>query len=967
MTSSRRSWRPSVSPWLAVLLLGVAATRPLAQQQQIVPGSNVNMLSGTTFPDGDPYLQRQNEPSSAVSTRNPSRILGGSNDYRTVDLPGPLDPIRGEKMNADAWAGLFKSFDGGQTWKSTLLPGYPQDTSAEGTSSPIHGHHAATDAVVRAGTNGMFYYAGLAFDRGDNAPSTIFVARYMDLNNLEAGDPIAYLDTRVVDRDTGVRFLDKTALATDVPRTSARCTFVVNVPGGEPEPQDIPAGNVYVAYTAFTGSGANQRSAIMFSRSTDCGITWSPARNLSVGSNLVQNAQIAVNPSNGDVHVSWRRFRSGLQDDAVMVVKATNGGTTFGKPIRVAGIRPFDQGTTETSFRSNGFQTMAVDGSGRAYIAWTERGYATLRPDPVTGDARIVVSSSTTGSLWTVPRPISTEGLGHQLMPALTFHAGKLRLLYYDLREDVSQLFGPYVDELPVLVGPVPRIRHTMDVFVAQALPGAAPVFTSTRLSDYAFGYTPDGTTATRLQFNPPNLPLFRMGTTPFMGDYIDLAPSPAFVQNAAGDWVHNIAPSSNATGHAFWTDNRDVRAPADGNWQNYTPVTSPAVGVQSRFDPTQTVQPCVAGQDGMRNQNIYTARVSEGLFVTAPGNNKTLGSIQRAFVVIAENATDDIRSYRLTIEDPPAGTVASFLQFEPLASLDVMVPPFSSVARTVFVTSNVETARVVVSLAEIAAPGGGLVTNGLSGSVVLNPDPSSPRIQNPRIQNPRIQNPLIVEAEAYNPGITNAVIAAPRIQNPRIQNPSIENPRIQNPRIQNDGVLTPRIQNDAVSNPGIVTAGTENTGVTNAGIANPRIQNPRIQNTDLSNAGFSDSSWEITNDGNTTAAYTVNLVLNGTVPDGFATQLLIHKTLFTPAALNCQLAEQPHTILLANIPDPEFVPPADVANPRIQNPRIQNPTLALAPGETATITLRVVDPNRFDGITFDAAPRSRRPRLRNR
>ena len=83
-----------------VALAGVGVTLS-AQQPQIVPGTNVNMVSGTTFPDGDPYLQRQNEPSSAVSTRNPLHILSGVNDYRTVDIPGPFDPLRGFKMNAD--------------------------------------------------------------------------------------------------------------------------------------------------------------------------------------------------------------------------------------------------------------------------------------------------------------------------------------------------------------------------------------------------------------------------------------------------------------------------------------------------------------------------------------------------------------------------------------------------------------------------------------------------------------------------------------------------------------------------------------------------------------------------------------------------------------------------------------------------------------------------------------------------
>ena len=267
---------------------------------------------------------------------------------------------------------------------------------------------------MRAGTNGMFYFAGVAFDRGDNAPSAIFVARFKDMNNLEAGDPIVHLDTRIADSDPGGRFLDKVALATDIPRTAATCSF--NVPLGDAAgtvvPQTIPAGNVYVAYAAFTGSGATEQSAIMFTRSTDCGATWSAPRNLSAGSRLVQNPQIAVSPNNGAIYLSWRRFRSGTQDDSMFVVRSADGGATFGKPVRVAGLRPFDQPTTLTSFRTNGFQTMAVDATGRVYMAWSDRGYATQRPDPVVGDARVVISTSTTGATWTVPRPVDHRAWG---------------------------------------------------------------------------------------------------------------------------------------------------------------------------------------------------------------------------------------------------------------------------------------------------------------------------------------------------------------------------------------------------------------------------------------------------------------------------------------------------------------------------------------------------------------------------
>jgi len=131
-----------------------------------IPTRNVNMVAGLEWPGGDPFLQRQNEPSIAASTRNPMHLLGGSNDYRSVDLPVALSESEGEI--GDAWLGLYKSTDAGDRWSSTLLPGYPQDPSPQGQASPIFGHHAAADPVVRAGTNGLVYYAGLAFDRAAN-------------------------------------------------------------------------------------------------------------------------------------------------------------------------------------------------------------------------------------------------------------------------------------------------------------------------------------------------------------------------------------------------------------------------------------------------------------------------------------------------------------------------------------------------------------------------------------------------------------------------------------------------------------------------------------------------------------------------------------------------------------------------------------------------------------------------------
>src|SRR5207253_3190806 len=140
-----------------------------AQAQGPTPGQSVNMVSGITWPDGDPFLQRQNESSIAVSSRNVCHLLAGANDYRSVDLN-----FFATGETGDAWLGLFKSFDCGATWQSTLFPGYRLDLTPEGNPlppnppNPLKSWNAASDPVVRSGPSGFFGYSGIAFNRGTN-------------------------------------------------------------------------------------------------------------------------------------------------------------------------------------------------------------------------------------------------------------------------------------------------------------------------------------------------------------------------------------------------------------------------------------------------------------------------------------------------------------------------------------------------------------------------------------------------------------------------------------------------------------------------------------------------------------------------------------------------------------------------------------------------------------------------------
>ena len=201
-----------------LIAFALFATAVSAQEPELIAGQNINMVSGTEWPTGDPFLQRQNEPTIAVSTRNELHLMGGSNDYRTIDLP--FLPGGEGKTVGDSWVSAYFSTDGGGRWTSTLLPGYPQDASKLGRASPLRkafgetGYEASADPVIRAGTHGLFYYSGIAFTRGDAPPSAGFVATYMDLNNDERKNAIGYVRTTIFDQNLdGTSFIDKPWIA----------------------------------------------------------------------------------------------------------------------------------------------------------------------------------------------------------------------------------------------------------------------------------------------------------------------------------------------------------------------------------------------------------------------------------------------------------------------------------------------------------------------------------------------------------------------------------------------------------------------------------------------------------------------------------------------------------------------------------------------------------------------------------
>src|SRR5205085_590443 len=285
----------------------------------------------------------------------------------------------------------------------------------------------------------------------------------------------------------------------------------------------------------------------------------------------------AIDPATGIVYVFWRQIGNGTmnQPDSIHYAFSKDGGATWatGTAYTFANGTTFDENVNGTTFRETDLPAVSVDGSGRVWLAFSQRNLGPFNT------SRIVITTLARGGSeksWTAPfiaDPTATSIPGHQLMPSLTFAYGKLMLTFLDTRDDnttgylqcpngqtctktsdlvevrkptkgsdlelgnLTKVFSPTISDAGM------KIRHTIDVRGALVDPalfnGSTLAFNSVRVSQYPFGSRPNSKIIEQMKFNPPNFPMFVHGTKPFIGDYIDVA-GLTMVVDANGNWVFN-------------------------------------------------------------------------------------------------------------------------------------------------------------------------------------------------------------------------------------------------------------------------------------------------------------------------------------------------------------------------------------------------------------------------------------------
>ena len=592
-------WRLPIIVAVGGLLLSaisVSASTPGTDVRLTHDEAASGYMSAYTLATGIPYSDatldecsvshgRQNEPAVAVDPRNTNVLIGSSNDYCGVYNNG--DDANGAPIpSGPIWLGYYRSEDSGGTFVSSLVPGYPDDTSPYAALAQVR-TASSGDPVIAWDQHGRVFMGSESSGDPEGTAKTfgdVWVARYGNPGGpagATANDGKAYQGTVTVAQGSSApnllgKFHDKTAIEVD--RTGGSCD-----------------GYVYFAWARFTGiTSSGYNSSVYLVRSTDHGATFSGPMKLSQTVHDIQFPDISVT-GNGHVYVTYRQFadvRSNQDKDAVIYQKSTDCARTFSQPSQITTFEPYDAtdlldsgGLTGgcgdfashcqsgyTFFRRSTQVRSTADqlntGNENIYIVYdpskpgTEVSSDTTYGSVVSGDLPVkyhqkmgsqsavyfIRLNGATGAHST-PALLDNKAVGHQLFPDISADDGVLHATWWDSRLDAS-----YSPKRPVGNTATGVTGPALDVFATRSTNGGASWATATRVTDVS---------------SNPNYEQFSGRTVPFAGDYLWVTSLGNFAFTVWSDWRNT----------RFGTDQRETAEDEDATsadvWQCRTPTAS--------------------------------------------------------------------------------------------------------------------------------------------------------------------------------------------------------------------------------------------------------------------------------------------------------------------------------------------------------------------------------------------------------
>ena len=318
----------------------------------------------------------------------------------------PLDPRQVVVVFQDN-AQAAHSEDSGKTWQ--LAAGVaPKEYRVSGDVSTVfdnHGH--AILSFIAFDRLGSFNYWAQGATRNG-----IFLRR--SLNGGRTWEP--ELRTVVAQPTApGIPFEDKPYLVADTSKSSPY------------------AGNLYVGWTRWTLTD----SQMLFSRSTDDGLTWSAPIEISPVRGLPRDDNGALEGFDGAVGPDGTLYAVWALNDHIVFTESHNGGRTFSRTRNIVWTAP-TMFAIEGMDRANGFPQIAVDprGGGKGgpiYVTWS---------DYRNGDVDIFcIVSRNHGRSWSAPIRVNNDplhdGADHFFQwLAVDPVSGAVNVAFYDRRED---------------------------------------------------------------------------------------------------------------------------------------------------------------------------------------------------------------------------------------------------------------------------------------------------------------------------------------------------------------------------------------------------------------------------------------------------------------------------------------------------------------------------------------------------
>ena len=381
---------PPQEPPVFTTPTAVRVTRPTPFSASCLP-----LPAGATA-----YVNAEVEPHLALDPTDPNHLVAAWQQDRMSD--------GGARGLATA-----VSVDGGATWSTPQASPFTQCAGGVFARASDPWVAVSSSTVLQIG----IAFTGTALAAG--ARSAVLVSRSTD-GGASWGPAISLVD------DDGTRFFnDKESLTIDSTDPS------------------------YV-YAAWDRLDPSEHGISLLARSTDGGVSWSPAVPIyDPGAARQTIGNVAVTTPDGAVHVFFTELGPAAGNPAVIegnlaVIRSTDKGMTWSAPTRISQLLAVGTRVpSQTSITVRAGEVLgafaASPADGTLYAAWQDSRFT-----GGTHDAIVLSRSIDGGSTWSAPVRVSANAAVPAFTPTLAVLPGGLvGVTYYDFRQAGTATFQP--------------------------------------------------------------------------------------------------------------------------------------------------------------------------------------------------------------------------------------------------------------------------------------------------------------------------------------------------------------------------------------------------------------------------------------------------------------------------------------------------------------------------------------------